>query len=88
MRTTHTFTATRALLLSGALLIVASLVFAFAPLSQVAAARQALAARAQANPTIGKIIFPRTRAHPARSFHEQHGGSGGQCHDDGCRHLA
>ena len=56
MRTTHTLNATRALFISGALLIVAGLAFAFAPLSQVAAARQALVARANANPTIGKIL--------------------------------
>ena len=58
MRTTHKLHLTRARLiwLSVAMLVLAGLGFAFAPLQPVASARQALAARVNASPTAEKIL--------------------------------
>jgi uncharacterized repeat protein (TIGR01451 family)/fimbrial isopeptide formation D2 family protein len=58
MRTTHklNLTTKRALLISGVLILVAGLLFAFAPVRQVAAARRALAARVNASPTAEKML--------------------------------
>lgn len=58
MRTTHklNLTGMRALLLTGAILVLAGVVFTFAPMKPVAAARQALAARLNSSPTAGKIL--------------------------------
>ncbi|MBI1765575.1 MAG: DUF11 domain-containing protein [Acidobacteria bacterium] len=58
MRITHTqhLTTRRAFLISGAVLILAGLVFAFAPMRPVAAARQALVARVQASAAAEKIL--------------------------------
>ncbi len=58
MRTAHnpSFTRARAALTLGALVVVAGLIFAFAPLRQVAAARQSMAARISDNPAITRIL--------------------------------
>lgn len=56
MLTTHSLATTRALFISGALIVIAGLFFTFAPLSQVAGTWQALAARVKANPTAERIL--------------------------------
>ncbi|HMV84975.1 MAG TPA: isopeptide-forming domain-containing fimbrial protein [Blastocatellia bacterium] len=58
MRTTHklNLTSVRAVWAASALIVLAGLVFAFAPMKPVAAARQALAARVNASPTAEKIL--------------------------------
>ncbi|MGH9850131.1 MAG: hypothetical protein ACREBD_09755, partial [Blastocatellia bacterium] len=58
MRTTHklNFTRARIILMIGALVVTAGLVFAFAPMSSVAAARQIMAARLSASPAVTKIL--------------------------------
>ncbi len=58
MRTTHklNLTGMRAIFLVSAILVLAGVVFTFAPMKPVAAARQALAARLNASPTAGKIL--------------------------------
>ncbi len=58
MRTTHklNLTSARAIMATTALFVLAGLVFAFAPMRPVAAARQALASRVNASPTANKIL--------------------------------
>ena len=58
MRTTHklNLTTARAIWAASVLFVLAGLVFAFAPMQPVAAARQSLAARVNASPTANKIL--------------------------------
>jgi len=58
VRTTHKLYLTRAriVLMISALLTISGLIFAFAPMPSVAAARQSMAARLSANPAITKIL--------------------------------
>jgi len=58
MRTTHKLhlTSARAIWAAVALFVLAGLVFAFAPMRPVAAARQALASRVNASPTAARIL--------------------------------
>jgi uncharacterized repeat protein (TIGR01451 family) len=58
MRTSHNigFSRARVTLTIGALVVVAGLIFAFAPLRQVAAARRNMAARISVNPAITRIL--------------------------------
>ncbi len=58
MRTTHklNLTSARAIMATTALFVLAGLVFAFAPMRPVAAARQALASRVSASPVTKRIL--------------------------------
>ncbi len=58
MRTTHKFTLrhARIVLLVSMLFVASGLVFAFAPIASVAAARQSMAVRLSANPVISKVL--------------------------------